>query len=381
VRSRFAPADVARWTRRRPLSALVWELERAPTERERLRTVAALAAQDEGEARALALANGWERRIERALVAFSRPTRLTSPRILDELRDRARFAVTEVEKFGDCSSMWLFERVIDPKTIDGEVDPRLRGSVAHQALLRFYTGLPKRLGVDQVEPERLDEALELLRECLAEAIEGGAARLELSEVERLELEGTLARDLEQFLRQEAELPLPLVPRRFEVSFGTERAPVELQRGLDFGGFTLSGKIDRIDVDPLSASGIVQDYKLGAAHSAARIESDARLQIPLYILALRDLVGIEPLGGLYRGLSGKREARALLLATAREESVPGLAERDYLGEGEFWGQIERAGERAAAAVDRIRQGDVRHDPRGGSCPAWCDLWPMCRVRRP
>jgi ATP-dependent helicase/DNAse subunit B len=381
VRACFAPDDVARWTRRRLLSALVYDLDRAPTERERLRATAAIAATDEGEARGLANANGWERRIERALTAFSRPTRLANPRVLLELRERTRFPVTEVEQFGDCSSMWFFERVIEPKQIEAEVDPRLRGQIAHQALHRFYASLPKRLGVDQVDSERLEAALTIMRECLAEAIEGGAGRLDLSDVERLELEGTLARNLEQFLRQEAELGLPLVPRRFEVSFGTDRAPVELQRGLDLGGFTLSGKIDRIDVDPFSASGIVQDYKLGQAFSAASIDSERRLQIPLYILALRDLVGIEPLGGHYRGLSGKREARGLLRADVRETSVPGLAERDYLGEEEFWGKVERAREHAVGAVERMRRGDVTHDPRWGSCPQWCTLWSMCRVRRP
>jgi len=32
------------------------------------------------------------------------------------------------------------------------------------------------------------------------------------------------------------------------------------------------------------------------------------------------------------------------------------------------------------VERIRGGDVRHDPLGDAgCPSWCDLAPMCRVR--
>jgi RecB family exonuclease len=156
--------------------------------------------------------------------------------------------------------------------------------------------------------------------------------------------------------------------------------VELQRGLELGGFTLSGKIDRIDLDPFSARGIVQDYKSGrVAHSAAKIESELRLQIPLYVLALRDLVGIEPLGGLYRALAGPREARGLLRADARD-AVPNLKRSDYVDEDAFWGHVDRAKERAGAAVERIRAGDVRHDPRGGECPAWCDLWPMCRIKR-
>jgi len=339
-----------------------------------------IAAEDEAEARALAHANGWERRIDRALMAFARPTRLTHPAVLRTLAETTRFSVTDLERFGDCSSMWLFERVIDPREIDAELDARIRGGIAHQALYRFYAGLPKRLGSERVEPDRLDEALAYLRECVAEAV-AGQARLELSDVELLELEGTLVRDLEHFVRQDVDLGLPLVPRRFEVLFGTQGAPVELQRGLDLGGFTLSGKIDRIDVDPFSARGIVQDYKSGStAHSAAQIESEGRLQIPLYVLALRDLVGMEPLGGLYRALAGPREARGLLRASARED-VPGLKRGDYLDDGAFWEQVDAAKDRARDAVERIRAGDVRHDPRKGECPAWCDLWTMCRIRRP
>src|SRR5207247_9366683 len=76
ARALFAADDIARWTQRRPLSALTWQLERAPTDRERLRALSALAAGAPGEAAALARANGWERRLERARAAFSRPTRL-----------------------------------------------------------------------------------------------------------------------------------------------------------------------------------------------------------------------------------------------------------------------------------------------------------------
>jgi ATP-dependent helicase/DNAse subunit B len=379
VRSRFPRDEVDRWTSRRPLAELTWPVDRAPSERERLRATAALAATDDDEARALARANGWERRIDRAFGARVRPTKLTHPVVLAELREATRYSVTELERFGDCSSMWLFDRVVDPKAIDAEVDARLRGGVVHQTLYRFYTGLPKRLGTDRVPADRLEEAVEFMRECLGEAI-AGQVRLDVTELDRLELEGTLMRDLEHFLRQEVELDFPLEPRRFEVTFGTSGAAVELQRGLDLGGFTVSGKIDRIDLDPLSARGIVQDYKSGKAHSAAQIASEGRLQIPLYILALRDLVGIEPVGGLYRGLAGAREARGLVRASAGADVVPNLKAADYVDEDEFWAQVERAKELARDAVARMREGDVLHDPRGGTCPTWCERWTMCRIRR-
>ena len=184
------------------------------------------------------------------------------------------------------------------------------------------------------------------------------------------------------MRDEAASEMAFVPRRLEVSFGSERAAPELQRGLELGdGLRLSGKIDRIDVDPWSARGIVQDYKSGkGAHSARDIDRELRLQIPLYVLALRDLVGVEPLGGVYRALSGRRgDARDAARVRARG-SARGSTKNDYLEEDEFWAQVETARERAATNAQRIRAGDVQHDPKGDGCPSWCDLWPICRVPR-
>jgi hypothetical protein len=277
--------------------------------------------------------------------------------------------------------MWFFDRMIDPKTMDREVDARMRGSIAHQTLYRFYSGLPKELGIERVGPSEIETALPYLRRCLDEAVDG--QRIDLTELQQRELRHGLWRDLEAFVREDAAAESPLMPRRFEVSFGTERAAAELQRGLELTeGVTLSGKIDRIDVDPFSARGIVQDYKSGKrGHSAAEIESEKKLQIPLYMLVLRDLVGIEPLGGLYRPLSGERKPRGLLRAEARDDGVPGYSSRDYLDEDAFWSQVERSRELAVGIADRVRGGDIRHDPKSGACPTWCELWPMCRVRRP
>ncbi len=373
--------DVRRATHRRPLSRLTWELEAAPTERERLRAVALLAAREPEDAESIAIANGWERRLRRARGAFTRETALRHPRVLAELGAKTPFNVTELERFADCSSAWFFERLISPRQIDRKVDAMLRGSVAHTTLHRFYAGLPRATGGDRVDEARLDDALAFLGECLEGALQG--VKMEMTELERRELEQSLKRDLEQLVRDEARSPVPLLPRKFEVGFGSERSAPELQRGLDLGdGITLSGKIDRIDVDPGSARGIVQDYKSGrTGHSAAEIEKELRLQIPLYMLVLRDLVGIEPLGGLYRPLAGERRARGLLRAEARDDVLPGFVANDYLEEDAFWAQVEGARDLARGLAQRIRAGDVRHDPKGtDGCPAWCDLWRMCRIRR-
>jgi ATP-dependent helicase/nuclease subunit B len=379
--SLFDPEDVAHATRRRALSALSWPIDDAPTERERVRALARLVGEDAADqAEELADANGWTRRLQRARSAFRRRTRLRNPALLAELDSRHVFSATELERFADCSSAWLFERIVDPKSIDAEADALLRGKVAHQALYAFYTGLPKELGAEHVTDANLAGAVDFLERCLDDALRGGV-RLELSEVQAAELRIGLRRDLVRFVRDEARSPLQLVPRRFEVSFGSERSAPGLQRGLDLGdGLFASGKIDRIDVDPFSARGIVQDYKSGkGSYSAAEIDAEHRLQVPLYMLVLRDLVGVEPLGGVYRALAGAGSARGMFRAEAHED-LPGYKTNDYLDETAFWAQVESARGRALASAQRIRQGDVAHDPRGGECPPWCDLWTMCRVAR-
>jgi ATP-dependent helicase/DNAse subunit B len=380
VRALFDPADVARATRRRPLSSLTWPVETAPSERERLRAVARLAVDDADAANALAVANGWSRKLERARAAFDRGTRLRAPSVLDAFSARTVFSATELERFADCSSAWLVERVVSPRTIDAGPDPVLRGQVVHTTLNRFYATLPRELDAERVTPENLEAAIALIHRCLDDALASGV-KLDLTDLQAAELRQTLLADLEGFVRDEAESPVGFLPRRLEVSFGSERAAPELQRGLSLGdGLWLSGKIDRIDVDPWSARGIVQDYKSGkGAHSARDIDRDMRLQIPLYVLALRDLVGLEPLGGIYRALAGKRVTRGMLRDSARED-LPGFAKDDYLDEEAFWAQVGTARERARTNAERIRAGDVRHDPKGDGCPSWCDLWPMCRVQR-
>ena len=81
------------------------------------------------------------------------------------------------------------------------------------------------------------------------------------------------------------------------------------------------------------------------HSAKQIDEELKLQGPLYLLVLRDLVGVEPLGGVYRSLSGARVSRGLLRRDAADD-LPGYNRNDYLPDEEFWALVESARERAA-----------------------------------
>jgi RecB family exonuclease len=277
--------------------------------------------------------------------------------------------VSDLERMAGCSSAWFVERYIRPGTIDRGVDRMLRGIVLHTALQRFYQALPSAIpGAERVTPENVEEAVRLVREALRDALDT-SMRIDVDDLERRELEQGLARDLEQLVRTEAESPSHLVTRKVEHGFrGYELAP----------GVAISGKIDRVDADPMSARGIVVDYKSGAAASAAEISERDLMQIPLYMLVLRDQLGLEPMGGVYVPVGGGRRPRGMLRAGA--DSVPGFVASDYLDDETFDGVVEDARAAAVALVERIKSGDVRHDPQGGDCPHWCELWRICRKAR-
>ena len=366
----FHPDDVRRHTTRRPLARLTWPIEAAPTERERLRALARLTASDPHEADALAYANGWQRKLGRARGAFSRPTAIRHPRAVAMLASRETFRVTDLERMAGCSAAWFVERYLRPGGIDQAIDPRMRGSIAHVALQRFYKELPSDIpGAERVTPENVEAAVALMHRCVDGALDSGL-RIDADDLQRHELGQGLQRDLEQLVRAEAGASSTFLPRKLEVSFKAyELAP----------GVAVGGKIDRVDVDPMSARGIIVDYKSGAAPSATQIHDEARLQIPLYLLVLRDQLGLEPMGGVYMPLGGGRRARGML--RAGDDQVPGFASGDYLDGPAFEAEIEHARAAAVVLAERIRAGDVAHDPRGGDCPGWCDLWRICRKERP
>jgi RecB family exonuclease len=236
----------------------------------------------------------------------------------------------------------------------------------HAALKRFFERLPAELGSDGVVPEQLEAAQALLARAVDEAVD--ALSLPQGTLAVAELRHALRRQLAAFVRSEAGFSHRFQPRYLERGFDP----------LDLGGFAVTGRIDRIDVDPISARGLIHDYKSTNAESAAEIQRNRRLQLPLYMLALRDRLGLEPVGGVYRGI--RKGATRGLLRDEERDGIEGFAASDYLSEQDFWGIVAEAVETARTAVARMRRGDVRHDPAGGSCPAWCDAHPICRVAR-
>jgi hypothetical protein len=179
------------------------------------------------------------------------------------------------------------------------------------------------------------------------------------------------------------------PLLLEAKFGEDE---DSERpALEIDGWRLHGAIDRADRSP-DGRALIHDYKMaGSASPAKKLEEDAKLQLQLYVLAVRERWGLNPIGALYHPLRATRERspRGLVL----KDEAPDLAAyhlvgTDVLSAEDFEMHLEEARARAGRIVTRMRSGDIDRDPgpREGLrnhdvCPSFCDFAPICRRERP
>ena len=114
--------------------------------------------------------------------------------------------------------------------------------------------------------------------------------------------------LARFLRRDAATGGPLRPDP-GAARGLVRArrPTTTTRRPSSDGFSLHGRIDRIDRS-IDGHALIRDYKLSSKVLAGKkLIEEGKLQMPLYLLAARGF-GLDPIGGLYSPLGATREDR-------------------------------------------------------------------------
>jgi ATP-dependent helicase/DNAse subunit B len=380
-------------TRNRDLAQVVEPLAQAPSEDELARALAAHGGGVDHSALLTAagvdgaLAERLLARIEAAgsAEAASRaPGPLSNPAVIAALAAVPAYGGTTLEQFDVCSYRWFTDHELAPRPLDPVPDPLVQGGLIHEALYRLYKERP---GGDPLpRPGSLPLWTSRGREVLAEIV--GERELGDHPAERT-MKRRVGRLLERFLADEAERETGgFEPWLLEAAFGVE--PDSERPTLVLGEWGLHGAIDRVD---RSADGraVVIDYKLSSSVTPReKFEEEAKLQLPLYLLAVAEHWGATPVGGLYhrlRGTSTRRPRGVVEQGAAGDLAGYRLYGPDLVDEEGFEQLLEDSRGRAERIVSRMRGGEIRRDPgprqglRGHDvCPKFCSFAPICRRDR-
>jgi ATP-dependent helicase/DNAse subunit B len=347
--------------RRRLLADVVWESATAPTPRELAKALAAENAPPAGE----------QPETERSLGQVA----------LDRLRHTEILSAGALESYAECPVKWLIERELRPQRLEPEPEPVARGNLMHAVLERLLGELGGPPG-----PEALAEAERLVDSLLRELAPRQGAKLGAGapKVVRAGLLRAIEADLRRYLTHAAASESGwrsfALEARFGFEPGTEGDSRESLPALALGSepnrVLIRGMIDRIDVDAAGRA-IVRDYKSGAPRSdfpAARWGVDQRLQVALYLVAVRELTELDPVAGFYQPLRGDDlRGRGMFLEDLGFDS--GVNPRDGRSPEAFSAELDDAAERAVAVAGALRSGALVPCPQtcsrdGCAYPAIC-----------
>jgi ATP-dependent helicase/nuclease subunit B len=337
--------------------------------------------------RELSRKSAW---LEGLRVVLARPDKAPQPEgLLKEML--SSFSATQLSDYAQCPFLhfcrWILK--IKPMTNRAEegLSPILQGEIVHKTLKLYYETIFEG-GAANLEdifqktfkektsyiPHRFQEQ-KLKKEMLH-------ALMEFAEQDRAYIEG-----------------LQLQPRYLEVSFGREEegdppagraggfiayegaqtpaslGPLKLK---DKNGTTVivTGRIDRIDVGEVEGEslGLVIDYKYSKEIKEKEIVKDllegTDLQLPIYVLAARDLLGLKPVGAQFYTLKpqGRSGIVTFRLANKGEPITKEELERTLEScKGHVFRQVEGilAGDR------RVNPKDIKH------CQQQCEYRDVCR----
>lgn len=329
--------------------------------------------------------------------------------LTDEQREQIRimrqrvWSSSQLEQYGRCPFQYFSARMLglqEEQTSEEGLSAQERGTLLHGILFKFFLQRRER-GAPALARASDAEMAEAEREILAIAADE-VDRLHIHHpFWRLDIDRLLGLAgnygvLHRFIRHERERAARAEPAFFELRFGS--APGAYGRSdprfysdlpVEFDGWTLRGKIDRIDATD-SAFAIV-DYKTGKAPPRSEIENGKSLQLPLYIRALEQLCerypeigqGRSVAGGTYYSLKGDCEVTGGLL---RPESAPEILGDDFkprraIDEETYTADVDAAFDHVARYLAGIADGAfplTSPELRTKVC-SYCTFINMCRVR--
>jgi len=363
-------------SRRRLSDALPLAEETAGREDLRIRALLGLATPERAGRRVRAAVALHDRFVREGDLTYTRAVRRgawffrpRAARLADPSRlpARRRHSASTLEDFARCPFRYFAARTLrlDRPGVAAELDARLLGEIAHEALARLFAGPCE--GGPMPDPAEVEPiVVGLFEERVPSGLAGLRSGRHRDEMVR-SLAGLVARERSRLASG------PWRPAHLEAAFGHGERTLSVP-GEGGEPIHLTGRVDRIDVDG-DGGGVVIDYKYSrSGFDAAKkraVAEGAHLQLPIYLLALRDAFGLEARGAwLYPVRAPKTSGYSLDSGPAADRSVT-------LSGEELSDLLDRTASFIAAYDTRIREGEIDIRPREPRDCTWCDYGDLCR----
>jgi ATP-dependent helicase/nuclease subunit B len=325
-------------------------------------------------------------------------------KLLSEQYKDMEWSITKLEDYAFCPMQFFLKRVLrleEFETFDDEVSPLERGNAIHRILFRFYSELKSKnlTGFP-------GEYINILKKITLDELDKLPFNGFFWELEKIRYfgRGDAPGLLDTFLQNETNEidQTGFIPAHFEFCFGPtydkEVDPKSVSQLLtlqdnDGRQIRISGKIDRIDINPKNNQALVYDYKTGSidGKNAQSVAKGLSFQLPIYIMAVEHLLDSElqvVYGGYYQVKDAQNCKRVEAMVDPDKYPFSNKYSRARLpnsyvriaGESITFDQlIDFSKKTALEKQQQLLQGLFRHTnyPDDKRCSNFCDYKRMCQ----
>jgi ATP-dependent helicase/nuclease subunit B len=222
--------------------------------------------------------------------------KLSDKKIVKKISETStRFSPTKLKDYAQCPYKYFGRSTLKLRqAIPKSMDHLMQGTIIHKVLEEYFRDTGESKDITGI----FDDVFKQKTRGMVTGFDELKARNEM-------LNTLLA-----FESMEKESNLPTFkPSMFEAKFGDEETETLKIVNVVKDCIEISGKIDRVDVSEVDGEkvGIIIDYKFGQTEfNKTELEEGLDLQLPIYILALRDLFGVVPIAAEFYALKTSRK---------------------------------------------------------------------------
>lgn len=314
------------------------------------------------------------------LSLVEQPAELVDPIPQKELRSfpgfsKKRSSISEMMTYLRCPRQYYYRHVLklgDQKKEEWDIPGDVRGRFVHQILNQYFK---------KHNDGKVKDLQEIVQKLVSEQAKKSFLPFpEVSVLPFLErVVNTVTNIILQNMEWEKEGLKKTRPAHMEWAFGKgDIPPLEIQSGSHT--VHISGRIDRVDMDLASRSFSVIDYKTGELESGLAIKKAEALQIPLYLLAVNQILlpDYKPNGGYLIGLKETSRRSGIQIRGGADFL---LSTRYEISEEEWENLQTSVKDRVASYVQAIRQGQFDAKPKDADACRVCDYKDICHDANP